>query len=58
LVFEDLVDDAIVTAPGRVEPFEFAEQWLPEPLWIISDRPEHGCQRSVADLFGELVEVT
>ena len=57
LVVEDLVDNAIVTAPGRVESLEFAEQWLPDPLGILSDRPEDCRQGSMTNLLGQLVEV-
>ena len=56
-IFPDLVDDPVVTAPCRVEAFEFANQRLPEPLGVLSDGPEDGREGSIADFLGELVEV-
>jgi len=58
LVFlEDLVDDAVVTASGRVEALEFTHQWLPEPLRVLGDRPEDSLQSGVSDLVWEPDEV-
>ncbi len=58
LVFEDLVDDAVVTAPRRPKALEFTNQRLAESVRILSDRSEDGLQCSVAHLLRELVEMT
>jgi len=47
LIFEDLVDDAVVTAAGRPETLEFADQRPAQPIRVLSDRSEDGLQCSV-----------
>jgi hypothetical protein len=58
VVFEDLVDDAIVATSRRPKTVEFANQRLPKSVRVLSDRSEDGLQRSVAHLLRELVEMT
>ncbi len=58
VVFEDLVDDAIVAASRRPKTLEFANQRLAKSVWVLSNRSEDGLQRCVAHLLGELVEMT
>ena len=55
--FEDLVDDAVVTAAGRPKPFEFTDQRLFKPVRVLNDRPEDGLQSSVPHVVGETVKV-
>jgi hypothetical protein len=57
LVFEDLVDDAIVAPSRRPETLEFANQRLAEPIRVLRDRTEDGLQCRVSHLVRELVEM-
>jgi len=58
LVFEDLVDDAIVASSRRPQTLEFTNQRLAETVRVLSDRPEDGLQCGVAHLLRKLVEMT
>jgi len=52
VVFEDLVDDSVVTATRRPETLEFAYQRFTQPLGVLGDRPEDGLQGCMAHLVG------
>ena len=58
IVLEEFVDDPIVPASCSAEALEFADQWFPEPLGVLGDRPEDGREGSVSNLVGQSVEVT
>jgi hypothetical protein len=57
IVFEDLVDDAVVATPRRPQSLEFTDQRLAESARVLSDRTEDGLQRRVAHLLREFVEM-
>jgi len=57
VVFEDLVDDAIVATPRRPETLEFTDERLAQPVRVLGDRPENGLQRSVPHLLRKSVEM-
>jgi len=57
LVVNDLVDDPVVTAPRRIEPSEFADQPLAEPMRILGNRPQDGLHGGMAYLAGKPVEM-
>jgi hypothetical protein len=40
-----------------METLELADQWFPEPLRVLGDRPEDGREGGVPDLVREPVEV-
>lgn len=58
VIFEDLVDDAIVATSRRPEALEFTDQRFAEPVRVLGDRPEDRLQRGVAHILRELVEMT
>ncbi len=58
LVFEDLIDDAVVAAAGRPETLQFYNQRYAGTVRVLGDRHEDGLQSSVAHLLEELVEMT
>jgi hypothetical protein len=57
LVFEDFVDDAVVASSRRPQTLELTDQWLAEPVRVLSDRSEDGFQCSVAHLVRKSVEM-
>jgi hypothetical protein len=57
VLFEDLVDDAVVAAPCGAEALEFTYQRLPEPLGVLGDWPEDGLQGCMPHLVGKSDEV-
>lgn len=57
VMFEDLIDDAVVASSSRSETLEFTHEWFPETQRILGKRSEDGSEGGVADLVGELVEV-
>ena len=58
LVFEDLVDDAVIAASCRPEILQFAYERFAEPLRVVCDRPKDGLQCRLAHLVWESVEMT
>ena len=57
VIFEDLVDDAIVATPRRPKTLRFPNERFTKPVWILSNRPEDRLQCSVAHLFRKSVEM-
>ncbi len=55
--FENLVDGAVVATSRGSEILEFTNERLPEPVRVVSDRPEDGLQSSISYLLGEPVEM-
>jgi hypothetical protein len=58
VVFEDLVDDAVVATPRRPQTLEFTSERLSEPVRVLSDRSEDRLQRSPAHFVRESFERT
>lgn len=46
----NLIDDAVVTASGRMEAFQFPEQRLAQASWVSRDGTKDGCQGCFAYL--------
>ena len=57
VIFEDLVDDAVVATPRRPETLEFSDERLAESVRVVRNRAEDGFQCSVPYLLRELVEM-
>ena len=58
VVFEDLVDDAVVATSRRPKTLKFASERLAEPVRVLSNRSEDRLQCSVAHLLRKSIEMT
>ena len=50
LLFMNLVDDAVVTASGRMKALQLPEQRFAEASWVLCNRTEDGCKGCFAYL--------
>lgn len=57
VILEDLVDDPVLAPSGGPEPFQFAEEWLAEPLRVAGDRPQDRLECGGPDLIGKAAEM-
>lgn len=51
LLIQDLVDDPVVAATGRVQAFEFTDEWLAETFRVVCDGAKNGRKCSFANLL-------
>ncbi len=57
VVFEDLVDDAVIATPRRPKTLKFPNERLAAPVRVLSNRSEDGLQGSVAHLLRESIKM-
>ena len=57
LILENFVDDAVVTSPRGSQPLELADEWLAEPLGVVSDRSQNRLKGSDPYLLRQAVEL-